>query len=498
MMVIITTAVVVALAASAAWVASARMQHMAAESVLRSYVVQVMPVFNFRAWIGPREERLVGEISPPPFPHDSKLLRAVINAEKKILTSSGFNSNDLSWIATLPPASDTIYRLDLPEIGSAFVLVKDIDLRIPKKRPALVERPHSRDGDSRLGRIAERLDDRAEALVATLERIHPTLLLIHPLADSERELMNQGWLLAGMWVVACILVAGVALLVTSRVLRPVHQLALAIATIEPGKQNHHITVPALARELHPIQERLNDLMARVDKVLKREQQTTANIAHELRTPLAGLRTKLELALTRERDPADIAQLCRDGLNTMILLQGMVDNLLLLSRLEAGQERPRTEAVELAEIVAGAWSLHQPTALARRITIDKKIETALSLVTDGDKLRAIFSNIFSNAVAYATEHSTIQFSAHEQGDGRVRISIANDGATINAADAERVFETFWRGDTARTVEKGHCGLGLPLVRRLVTVLGGTVTAHVKHKQFLILILLPSDVRTTTSA
>ncbi len=495
-MVIMTTAIVVALAAGAAWAASARMQHLAAENNLRNYSARMMPALTFRAWVGQRDGRPTGEITPPTFPNDSHLLRAIINAERRVLTSSGFTSQEHDWIELLPTASGRIHQLDLPTIGSSLVMVSAIDLRLPPKRPNPGDRGPPRDGDSPLRRLAERFDERADAYLSSLEHLHPKLVLIHPLADHQRELTNQAWVLAGMWVVACALVAAVALLVTTRVLRPVHQLTMAIAAIEPGTPNTQITVQALASELHPVQERLNELMKRVDKVLRREQQTTANIAHELRTPLAGLRTKLELALTRERDPADIAQLCREGLSTMILLQGMVDNLLLLSRLEAGQERPRTEAVEFAEVLAGAWSLHQPAAMARQITLEKKIETALSLVTDGDKLRAIFSNIFSNAVSYATAGSPIQVTAHEQGDGRIRISIANDGATISTADAERVFETFWRGDHVRTVEKGHCGLGLPLVRRLVTVLGGTVTAHVKNKQFLILILLPDDIRSTT--
>jgi signal transduction histidine kinase len=241
-----------------------------------------------------------------------------------------------------------------------------------------------------------------------------------------------------------------------------------------------------------VQARLNDLLARVDAALAREQQTTANVAHELRTPLAGLRAKLELALQRERDPAEIAALCRQGMATLTLLQGLIDNLLLLTRLEAGQERPRAQAVEVQEILASTWALHHPAALARRITLERRLEPALSLITDGDKLRAVFSNLISNAVAYAPENSMIQVAGHEQGDGRVRLTVTNDGTTISPAEAERVFEPFWRGDAARTVERGHCGLGLPLVRRLVTVLGGTVSVSVKDGRFSVLVVLPGNL------
>ncbi len=105
---------------------------------------------------------------------------------------------------------------------------------------------------------------------------------------------------------------------------------------------------------------------------------------------------------------------------------------------------------------------------------------------------MFSNLLSNAVAYATPNSMVQVAGHEQGDGRIRLTFTNEGATISHADAERVFEPFWRGDNARTVERGHCGLGLPLVRRLVKVLGGTVAVSVKDGRFSVLVVLPSNV------
>jgi signal transduction histidine kinase len=178
---------------------------------------------------------------------------------------------------------------------------------------------------------------------------------------------------------------------------------------------------------------------------------------------------------------------------MTLLQGLIDNLLLLTRLEAGQEKLNSQAVEVQELLASAWALHQPAAITRKIMLERRLEPALSLVTDADKLRAVFSNLLSNAVAYTTPNSMIQVTGHEQGDGRIRLTVTNEGATISHADAERVFEPFWRGDAARTVERGHCGLGLPLVRRLVNVLRGTVSVSVKDGKFTVLVVLPSDVR-----
>lgn len=513
--VILTTAVVVAVAAAVAWFASARLRQQGADNAVRSYAAATLPRLLARQWLAQRDGRLLPELLPQALPDDTPLWRALVTAEGRVLAHSLPHEPDLAWVHDLPPADGRSRRIEHPTLGPVLVLVTAIDLHSllnrrgdpERRRPEPAgdgpevgsgerERPAPRDGEAATRRVVERVaargDQRGDALASWLTRLDPRLVVLHPLAQIEAELQRQAWLLVGMWALACALVAAVVMVITGRLLRPLRRMSEAIAGITPGTPGQVVTVSGLPSELTPVQGRLNDLLARVDATLAREQQTTANIAHELRTPLAGLRAKLELALQREREPQEIAALCRDGLGTMTVLQSLVDNLLLLTRLEAGQERPRREAVEVAELVASAWALHQPAARVRQITLERRLEPALSLLTDGDKLRAVLSNLLSNAVAYATPNSVVTLSGHEQGDGRIRLTIANEGTTITHAQAERVFEPFWRGDAARTVERGHCGLGLPLVRRLVGVLHGTVAVSVKDGRFTVLVVLPADV------
>lgn len=502
--VILTTALVVAVAGAVAWFASAKLRRQGAEASMRSYAAAVMPRLLARQWLAQRDGRTLPELLPQSLPNDTDLWRALVTRDGRVLAHTLPQAPESAWVHALPPADGKAVRREHPTLGPVLVMVEAIDLRPLAMRRGdgdrprrseneSTDRPALREGDPagrRLGeRLAARTEQRNDALYSWIEDLDPRLVVIHPLAEIEAEARRQAWVLISMWVLACALVAAVVLIITGRVLAPVRRMTDAIAGITPGSDDQQVAVAGLPLELQPVQARLNDLLARVDAALTREQQTTANIAHELRTPLAGLRAKLELALQKERDPAEIATLCRQGLGTMTLLQGLIDNLLLLTRLEAGQEKPNAQAVEVQEILASAWALHQPAALARRITLERRLEPALNLITDGDKLRAVFSNLLSNAVAYAPENSMIQVGGHEQGDGRIRLSFTNDGATISQADAERVFEPFWRGDGARTVERGHCGLGLPLVRRLVTVLRGTVSVSVKNGKFTVLVVLP---------
>jgi signal transduction histidine kinase len=510
--VIVTTAVVVAVAAAAAWFASARLRYQAAESALRNDVALLMPRLLARQWLAQREGRQLPELVPQTLPDDQ--WRALVAADGQMLSHTLPAAPDAGWVRGLPPSDGRVRRRDDPLLGPVLMLVADVELHRTMARRMEAEREGRRDGQGdgepsrpsrpprdgeapprRLPeRLAPRNEQRVEALLAWIERLHPQLVVVHPLRDIDHELQRQAWLLAGMWVLACALVAAVVLVITGRILAPLRRLTDSIAGIAPGNPGQVVAVEGLVRELAPVQERLNDLLQRVDAVLAREQQTTANIAHELRTPLAGLRAKLELALQRQRDPLEIAGLCREALATMTPLQGLVDNLLLLTRLEAGQERPHRQAMELAEVVAGAWALHQPAAESRGLTLARDIEPALSLDTDGDKLRAILANLLGNAAAHADPGGVITLDAHEDATTRrVLLTIANRGATIGAQDVERVFEPFWRGDGARTVDRGHCGLGLPLVRRLATVLGGTVAVTVDDGWFRIHLELPTAPR-----
>lgn len=506
--VVLTTALVVAVAGAVAWFAAAKLRFQGAEATLRGYAIAAMPRLVARQWLAQRDGRALPELLPQSLPDDTDLWRVLMTKDARVLAHSLPQAPEDTWIRALPDPGRKPVRRDHPTLGPVLVLVEAIDLRpLAMRRPEgdrprrsegdSAERPTTREGDLPGRRLAERFaargEQRNDALLAWIEQLDPRLVVIHPLAEIEAELRRQAWVLLGMWLMACALVTTVVWFITGRVLSPVRRMTDAIAGITPGSDDQQVAVAGLPQELQPVQARLNDLLARVDAVLTREQQTTANIAHELRTPLAGLRAKLELALSGERDPAEVATLCRDGMATLTLLQGLIDNLLLLTRLEAGQEQPRVQAVEVAELLASAWALHQPAALARRLTLERRLEPALSLITDPDKLRAVFSNLLSNAVAYAAPNSVISITGHEQGDGRIRLTVTNDGATITHAEAERVFEPFWRGDAARTVERGHCGLGLPLVRRLVGVLKGTVSVSVKDGRFTVLLVLPGDLR-----
>lgn len=455
--VITTTALVVALAATATWLASSRARGLAFDQEIRDQARRLRPDLEHLVWKQRAGDAPVELLAPDPaFPGLILVLR---DARGRILARSAEAPGELPGESG---PEGVLVEGDLPGTGP----VRWMTL-------ALKGRPLPGQDDRRGGRDAP----------------PATLVLLRPTREFHDALAREAGLLAVMGLGICGVTALLVVLIVNRLLRPIARLGDGIAALHPATKAT-LAVPGLPTELVPVQARLNELLTKVDQVLERERQTTANIAHELRTPLASLRVRLELALRSDRDPGQVVGVCRQGLATVNLLQGLVDNLLLLARLEAGQAALHREAVEVAEVVAVAWTLHQPAAEERSLTLQRTIEPALSLTTDAGKLRAILGNLLANAVTYADAGTVIALDARET-SASVVVTIANDGATIAPGEAERVFEPFWRGDAARTVDRGHCGLGLPLVRRLAIILGGTISVTVEGRRFTAILRLPGD-------
>jgi signal transduction histidine kinase len=324
-----------------------------------------------------------------------------------------------------------------------------------------------------------------------------TLVMAIDATPTQRELSHVAVLLAVLWVTAC----GLSVLVSSwlrrAILRPVHHLASAIRAIDLDR------LPAVVEadvpiEMVVVRERLDDLLARLRQVLAREKGTIANIAHELRTPIAGLRTTLEfIELADQPGAKDVATRC---LPTVLAMQRMVSNLLTLARIEAGQETVALQTVDLHAIISDCWRSIDPVATKRGTRLEVPALPAQALArTCPDKVRIVIANLLDNAVSHSPAGSTISAAfSFATGDEHVRLMIDNPCPGVRI-DPSALFQPFWRGDQARGGGGLHCGLGLALCRRLVTLLGGTITVDPGAEgQFRITIALPRSASALAAA
>ena len=301
----------------------------------------------------------------------------------------------------------------------------------------------------------------------------PTIYAATDLGRAQDELARLADILLLLWLGATLLAVGVSIALQRSILRPVERISLAITALGPERLSQRITDDVAPRELLPIVGQLNYLMARLEGAFNREKMTIANIAHELRTPVASLRCTLEFALAAGQPELErvIAERC---LAVTLDLQRMITNLLALARIEAGLEQVVLRPVDLPGLLARSWAPLEAEAARRRLTLAGLERCAgHTLSTCPDKARLVLGNLLENAVTYAAPGSAIRLSLAVAG-GRATLAIENDTDTDHQPPPlDRICQPFVRGDAART-GGDHAGLGLTLVSRLMPHLDGAIT------------------------
>ena len=276
-----------------------------------------------------------------------------------------------------------------------------------------------------------------------------------------------------------------------RGLRPLNTVASAIESIDEHSLDQRIPIGLAPTEIEPIINRLNGLLERVQGALNRERAFSSDVSHELRTPLAGIKSTIEVCLSRLRSPDEYKESLRDCLKICRQSQRMVESLLAISKLENGETHVSRTELDLKEMVDECWLEFVRTAGERRVRLADYAVASMKIICDEDKLRVVLRNILHNAVSHCDEGGWIRVRS-ECMNGSVRISIENSGATVSNGDIPAVFDRFWRSDKSRAQTGDHFGLGLSLVRRLVDALNGRIDIRVKDNNFCVVLNLPTGL------
>lgn len=317
-----------------------------------------------------------------------------------------------------------------------------------------------------------------------------TLAVAVETAPVDDTLSRIRLILVGVCLTAALLAAAVLAGVVHMALRPVSNLAERIAGLDAADLATRLPVAEAPIELQPVIARLNDLLARLQGTFMREKSFTADVAHELRTPLAGLRSTLEVNLARVREADVYRNALADCLIIVRQLQNLVENLLTLARLESAGASTAREPVMLHDLLAKCWELCQEQAEERSLRVLLPVAEPVVVESDPQKLRHVLLNVLENAATYADPGGEIRVEVENQGGGAC-IRVINTGCHLAPGDEQRVFERFWRGDAARHDAGVHCGLGLPLCKRMVEALGGSIQATCPPEgTFVITIWIPS--------
>ena len=306
---------------------------------------------------------------------------------------------------------------------------------------------------------AERVKQRELQIVVAVER-----------APLDATLRNLRWLVVG----CAVALAGATLWFVPRALRrglqPLHRLGEHAARIDARSLATRFPADGSPAELQPITGRLNDLLARLEASFERERRFSADVAHELRTPLAELRSMAECAI-KWPDMRD-ASTDRETLAIARKMEQMVAHMLALARGERGQLAVHPEPVALDEVVHRVWRGCARRAATRDVRVQVTIGVAKTNA-DPTLLGSIVSNLCDNAVDYTPPGGEIEVGVAPL-DGRVVLRITNTTSDLEPADVSRLFDRFWRKEKARSGGT-HLGLGLPIARTFAEAMGWTLTA-----------------------
>jgi two-component system, OmpR family, heavy metal sensor histidine kinase CusS len=320
--------------------------------------------------------------------------------------------------------------------------------------------------------------------------LHLTMMVARDTAHLSSALGQLAWLLAAACGAALLACLGLLALNIRRSLAPIDAIAARIARVGRTRLADRLEPARVPRELAPIVHRLNEMLARLQSAFERERAFTADVAHELRTPLAGIETTLEICGSRDRQPHEYQRVVGQCLRAARQMHAMVDSLLVLARADAGGVPVSPGAFSLSEIVEEAWHPFAARAAGRALQVSRAVDIDCAVFADRDKLRQVLNNLFDNAVTYADEGGAVRMVLDADA-ASVRLTVANTGSRLSPEQAAQAFDRFWRGDAARTDTGTHCGLGLSITRELVQLLGGTIRAEsTAGGEFAVTIELPA--------
>jgi signal transduction histidine kinase len=260
-------------------------------------------------------------------------------------------------------------------------------------------------------------------------------------------------------------------------LAPFSAIVAQINNIRDDNLKNRITGENLPAEIVPIQKQLNSLLKRLEISFEREKAFNANVAHELRTPLSGIQSTIEVCLSHERQSEDYQAALQTSLEITKSMGRMTDALLSLAKLESKQVALNCEHISLKSTVADCWRNFADKASERGITFENRIRERATLFSDKGYITLALMNILENAVEYCNEKGQI-WTEYDQNEQGTIISISNTGCTLKEEDIEQIFEPFWRQEQARSETGRHCGIGLSIVQKVIKALGGTVRANIK--------------------
>lgn len=296
-----------------------------------------------------------------------------------------------------------------------------------------------------------------------------------PVGRRDRMIKTAAIFLSAIVVIASAGTFAGSWWLANRAVRPVQDIIDQAEVMRGGAPEHSIAVSADTAEYRRLIDVLNRLLRRLDQASDVQRRFTADASHELRSPLTALRGELELALRRERPPEEYRRVIQSALEEVERLSRVSDDLLTLARSDAGAMQPRLRRADVVESAERTVDRLRGKAKAKQVYLELHTTSPAAGFFDPDLIERLIWNLTDNAIKFTPAAGKVEVRIEGEHD-RVRLTVSDTGPGIPPEELERVFDRFFRADEARrSADVGGSGLGLSIVRAIVKLHGGEISA-----------------------
>jgi two-component system heavy metal sensor histidine kinase CusS len=294
-----------------------------------------------------------------------------------------------------------------------------------------------------------------------------TLQLAQDRSSDEQVERNFALLFIAVLFGGVVASALIAIVVTRRGLRPLREMTESLGRIGPDQLKERIGSVGWPAELQPLAIAFDQMLKRLDDSFTRLSQFSADLAHELRTPIANMLGEAQVALTRDRSAAEYREIIESTVAECERLSRIVDNLLFVARVDAASEPIARKWFDARGAVEKIAAFYQMIADDRNVTINCTGDG--QIYADPDLFERVVGNLLENALRFTPEHGSIRIAVAKH-NSNFQVTVSDNGCGIAPEHLPRVFDRFYRAESSRSSD--GAGLGLALVKSIVELHGGS--------------------------